>query len=92
MAPKETQVPKNKDTSINYVSTRDIWDRNNIIVENIFAFTVALEITRSNEDLEPHTIEECQCRYDWPKWKEAIHVKFDSLVKHKVFEPVVQTS
>ena len=37
MVPKETKVSKNKETSINYVSTRDIWNRNNIIIDNIFA-------------------------------------------------------
>ena len=67
MVPEETQVPENKETSINYISTRDIWDRNNIIVDDIFAFTIVLEITRSDEDPKPQTIEECRCRYDWPK-------------------------
>ena len=55
------------ETSINYVSTGYIWDRNNIIVDDIFAFTVALEITRSDEDPKSQTIEECRCRHDWPK-------------------------
>jgi len=89
MFPEKTQVPENKETSINYVSTEYIWDRNSIIVDDIFAFTIALKITRSDENLEPQTIEECRCRHDWPKWKEAIHVELDYLTKRKVFRPVV---
>jgi len=54
--PEETQVLENKKISIDYVSTRDIWNRNNVIVDEIFFFTVALEITRSDEDSEPQTI------------------------------------
>ena len=59
MVPEETHVPENKKTSINYVSKRDIQDRNNIIVDDIFAFKVTLEIIRSDENPEPQTIEEC---------------------------------
>ena len=57
MVPEETQVPKNTKTSINYIPTRDIWDRNNIIIDDIFTFTVALEITKNDEDPEQHAIE-----------------------------------
>jgi len=41
---------------MNYVSIGDIWDKNNIIIDDIFAFTVALKITRSDEDPESQTI------------------------------------
>ena len=48
-----------------YLSTREIWDRNKFVVDNIFA----LNITRSNDNkLEPQTVEECWRRNDWPKW------------------------
>ena len=30
---------------MNYVSIGDIWDKNNIIIDDIFAFTVTLKIT-----------------------------------------------
>jgi len=62
--PWKRQVPKNKKTSINYASTGDIWDRNNIIVDDIFDFIVVLEIIRSDEDPKPQTIEECQYRHN----------------------------
>ena len=46
---------------------------------------------RNDEDLEPRNVEECRHRNDWPKWKEAIQTKLNSLTKRKVFGPVVQT-
>ena len=34
---------------------------------------------------------EYQRREIWPKWKDVIQVKLDSLTKMKVFEPVMPT-
>jgi hypothetical protein len=51
---------------------------------------VATEIIIS-DDVEPHSVDECQRRDDWPKWKQAIQVELDSLTKRKVFGPVVPT-
>jgi hypothetical protein len=70
--PEEEHVPENNEISINYVSTREILDRNKIVVNNIFSFKVAIDITISNDDIEPKTIEECRLRNDWSMWKEAI--------------------
>jgi hypothetical protein len=53
---EEEQVPKNNEISINYVSIGEILDRNIIVVNNIFSFKVAFDITRSNDDIEPQTI------------------------------------
>jgi hypothetical protein len=72
LPPEEEQVPENNEISINYVSTGEILDRNKIVVDNIFSFKVAIDITRSNDDIEPKTVEECRRRNDWPMWKEAI--------------------
>jgi hypothetical protein len=66
-------------------------DRNKIVVDNIFSFKVAFDITRSNDDIEPQTVEECRRRNDWPMWKEAIQAELNSLAKREVFEHVVQT-
>ena len=66
-------------------------DRNNIIINNIFAFQVASDIIRNDEDLEPRNVEECRHRNDWRKWKEAIHAELNSLTKREVFGSVVQT-
>ena len=45
------------------------WDRNDININNIFVFQVALDIIRHDEDLEPRNVVECLNRNDWPKWK-----------------------
>jgi hypothetical protein len=66
-------------------------DRNKIVVDNILSFKVAFDITKSNDDIEPQTVEECRRRNDWPMWKEAIQAKLNSLAKHEVFGLVVQT-
>jgi hypothetical protein len=66
-------------------------DRNKIVVDNIFPFKVAFDITRSNNDIELQTVEECRRRNDWPMWKEAIQAELNSLIKREVFGPVVQT-
>jgi hypothetical protein len=55
----------------------------------MFSFKVAFDIIRSNDDIEPQTIEECRRRNDWPMWKEAIQAELNSLAKRKVFGPVV---
>jgi hypothetical protein len=89
LPPEEEQVPKNNEISINYISTREILDRNKIVVDNIFSFKVATDITRSNDDIEPKTVEECQRRNDWPMWNEAIQAELNSLAKRKVFGPVI---
>ena len=64
VALEEAQVPKNSEISISYVHKRDKWDRNNIVMNNIFAFQVTLDIIRNDEDLEPQNVEECRNRND----------------------------
>ena len=74
------------------MSTGDIWDINKIVIDNIFSFKVAIDITRSNDlELEPQSVEECQRRNDWPMWLEAIQAELNSLEKREVFGPIVQT-
>ena len=65
------------------------WDRNGIVINNIFAFQVALDLIRNDEDPEPQNVEEWRNRNDWPKWKEAIHVELNLLMKRDAFRPVV---
>ncbi|XP_049399680.1 uncharacterized protein LOC125863687 [Solanum stenotomum] len=91
---EEVHVPENNENeeiSINYVSTRKMWNRNNIVVDNIFAYNVAVEIMQQDGDLEPRSVNECKQRNDWPKWKEAIQTELASLEKREVFGPIVRT-
>nr|AEL30347.1 copia-like polyprotein [Arachis hypogaea] len=67
------------------------WDRNKTIVNEIFAYNVALNIMQENKDLEPRLVEECRQKNDWPKWKEVMKAELDSLAKREVFGPVVRT-
>jgi len=60
-----------------------------MMLSAIFAFKVALEITRSDEDPKPQSIEQCRRRNDWPKWKDVIQAELRSLEKSKVFGLVV---
>ena len=66
----ETQV--NEELSISSTGDGISLDRSKIIVDNVFAYDVALNIMQGNEDLEPLSVEECRQRRDWPKWLEAI--------------------
>ena len=56
------------------MTTRDIWDKKKIVVDNVFSFKVAIDITRSNNDheMEQQYVEEFQCINDWPMWLKAI--------------------
>ncbi|KAL5703065.1 hypothetical protein ACHQM5_028201 [Ranunculus cassubicifolius] len=83
-------TPENREISVNYTSVHETWERNLTILDDVFAFSVAHEIIES-DDIEPRSVEECQRRADWPKWKEAIQVELDSLAKRKVFGLVAPT-
>ncbi|CAL2237733.1 unnamed protein product [Prunus armeniaca] len=95
VAPVEAHTPEEEHASegisLNYMSTRESWDRKKAIVDDVFAYMVAIDIIKDNEDLEPKTIEECRHRENWPKWKDAIQAELNSLENRKVFGPVVRT-
>ena len=61
------------------------------IIDNTFVYTVALNIMNDNKDHELTSINKCRHRYDWPEWKVVIQVELNSLKKHDVLGPVVQT-
>ncbi|KAM0987316.1 hypothetical protein ACFXTH_011452 [Malus domestica] len=88
--PEETEVHESKEISINYACTNELWDRNEIIIDDMFAFAIATEIILS-DDIEPRSVDECKQRQDWPKWKDAIQAELNSLERRSVFGPVVQT-
>ena len=78
--------PRNIENSITYCN--EIWDRNKIIIDDIFAFSVAHKIM--DDDCEPQSIIECRQRLDWPKWEEAINAELASLAKRGVFGPITR--
>ncbi|GKC57541.1 retrovirus-related pol polyprotein from transposon TNT 1-94 [Tanacetum coccineum] len=70
---------------------RKIWNRNELDVDDTFAYNVALEVMENDEDHEPNSVLECKNRNDWPKWKDAIKSELKSLEKREVFGPVIRT-
>ena len=56
----QTHNPRNTENSITYCN--EIWDRNKIIIDDIFAFSVAHKIM--DDDCEPQYIIECRQRQD----------------------------
>ena len=61
---EEVKVLENFEISINYVHNREKWDQNKVIINNIFAFQMALDIIRNDENLELQNVEECRNRND----------------------------
>ena len=53
MAPKKAQELENCEISISFIHTREKWDQNNIVINNIFTFQVDFDIIRNDEDPEP---------------------------------------
>ncbi|GJW57401.1 retrovirus-related pol polyprotein from transposon TNT 1-94 [Tanacetum coccineum] len=88
---EEPRVPENEEILINYVMSRKIWNRNEINVDDTFAYNVELKVMENDEDHEPKSVPECKNRYDWPKWKDVIEAELKSLEKCEVFGPVVRT-
>ena len=70
---------------MNYMFTNELWNRNEIIIDNIFCFTVATKILSNDNDNEPQSVDECRLRHDWEKWKVTNQGKLDSLKKRNVF-------
>ncbi|KAL0337700.1 UNVERIFIED_CONTAM: Copia protein [Sesamum calycinum] len=66
------------------------WYRKEIKMNDIFAYSVAVEIM-DEDDNDPQTMEECQHRNDWKSWKKAIQDELDSLNKREVFGPIIPT-
>ena len=57
---------------MSYVHKGYKWDQNDIVINNIFALQVALNIIRNDEDLEPQKCGRMLNRKDWTKWKKAM--------------------
>jgi hypothetical protein len=55
--------------SINYLESRESYDRKTIIVDIYFSVMIA-EILKN--DLDPKTMAECRKRSNWNQWKDAI--------------------
>ena len=43
-------VHNNEEISINYIHKGKIWDRNTILIDDVFSFQVAMDIISNDED------------------------------------------
>ena len=70
-------------------------NKNEIIIDDGFAYAVATQISKENDDddrdTEPRTINECWPINDCPKWESVTQAELESLNKRGVFRPTVQT-
>ena len=82
--------PEKREISVHYTVLDEVWNRNEMIVDDAFSYSVATDIMLS-DDIEPRSVDECRRRTDWSNWKQAIQVELDSLAKRKVFGPVAPT-
>ena len=80
----------NLEISINYANTGLGWQRNDLVIDDVFAYSVAREIM-DEDDNDPKTMEECRHRNDWTSWKGAIDAELESLNKRGVFGTVAPT-
>lgn len=62
------------------------------LLTTFLLYNTSLDIISENDDLKPKSIEKCRRRNNWPKQKKAFQTELNSLAKHVVFGPVVQTS
>ena len=75
LAPKEAQIdqiPVSRTDKISMSYTVETMNHNDVIRDNIFAFQVAMDIMRNDEDQEPQIVDKCRKMNYWPKWTEAI--------------------
>ncbi|KAL0282394.1 UNVERIFIED_CONTAM: hypothetical protein Sangu_2952100 [Sesamum angustifolium] len=66
----EQDLDDSYEMSINYAHNSLGWYRKEIKMNDIFAYSVAVEIM-DEDDNDPQTMEECQHRNDWKSWKKS---------------------
>jgi len=51
----QLSIPENQEIPIHYARLDEIWNQNEIISDDVFAFMVATEIMKS-DNIEPHSM------------------------------------
>jgi hypothetical protein len=62
--------------SINYLESRESYDRKTTIIDICFSTMIA-EILKNH--IDPKTMAECNERFDWNQWKDAIQAQISLL-------------
>ena len=73
------------------MNTQERLNRYLLIIDDEFASTVVLVVSRQNLDLELITMAKCQHIHDWSSWKVAILANLDSLSKCNIFGLIMLT-
>ncbi|KAM1621202.1 hypothetical protein ACFXTN_018093 [Malus domestica] len=60
---KTCRFPENREISVHYTVLDEVWNKNEMIVNNAFDYSVATDIMLS-DDIEPRFVNECRCRTD----------------------------
>ncbi|KAM1760400.1 hypothetical protein ACFX12_003276 [Malus domestica] len=55
--------PENREILVHYAVLDEVWNRNEIIVDDTFAYSVATDIMLS-DDIEPRSVDKCRRRTD----------------------------
>ena len=61
--------PKNREISVYYAVLDEVWNRNEMIVNDTFTYLVATDIMLS-DDIEPCSVNECRRKTDWSNWNK----------------------
>jgi hypothetical protein len=77
-----------QEISINYTSSREVYDRSTTIANTCFSVIIAKNFLA---DPDAKTMTKCKGRSYWNKWTEAIEAELNSLKKRNVFTEVIHT-
>ncbi|XP_069148229.1 secreted RxLR effector protein 161-like [Solanum lycopersicum] len=59
------------------------------MIDNIFAYNVAIDIMQPEENFEPKSVHKCRQSIDWPKWKDAIQAELSTFVPQEKDEDLL---
>ena len=90
---EEAPVPDNEEIFVLYNYSKERLNKNDIIIDDAFAYAVAIQISKENDDddweTEPRSINECRQKRIGQNGKNAIKAELESLNKRGVFRPIV---
>lgn len=60
--------PEKREILVHFTSLDDIWVRNEMIINDAFAYAVVIEIMQSG-NIEARFVDECRRQIDWSNWE-----------------------
>lgn len=68
-----------------------IWSRAEVIVDDVFAYSIKNDLMNDDYDSEPRSVIDCKQRNVCPKWQEVMKSKLASIEIRKFFGHIAQT-